>query len=384
MTKKFGSSLILLLAFFAGYSQKNNVQSAANSFKEKEYADAKKFIDLALEHPSTSNDPKMWYYRGRVYLSIHQADSSKLDPDAIEKSTKGLINCLNTDENKMFPDSAKYYLMSAAIMAFYEGANQYKLGNYPKASKLYNLVLSAFQYDDKKDLPRNNVSEKTVYLYMYYAANSANDKANSKLYLNKLIEMNYNDPKIYIAMSSLLLEDNDTAGALSCIEKGRERFYDDKDLIREQVGLAMKIGKSDELLNRLNKDIDYDPGNGILYVVRGILYEKKNNTDSAVADYTKALELNPASFIANYNLGIIYFNEGGRIMNEAKDILDNKVYSMEKNKADTQFKKAIPYFEAALEINPKDELTLQGLMRLYVRVGEDEKYQMIKKQIEGK
>ncbi len=171
--------MILVLLSGLGFAQKNNVQSAANSFKYKEYAEAKKYIDLASKHVKTANDPKMWYYRGRIYLSIYNAGNSKLDPEAIEKSVLSLTTCIDVDERKMYKDSSSVYLMNAAIGCFIAGVNSYKEKNYERANMLYSLVLKCLDYDKNKDLARNNVSEKTIYLNLYYAAFGANDQAKS-------------------------------------------------------------------------------------------------------------------------------------------------------------------------------------------------------------
>ncbi|HIA35963.1 MAG TPA: tetratricopeptide repeat protein [Flavobacteriales bacterium] len=375
--------MILVLLSGLGFAQKNNVQSAANSFKYKEYAEAKKYIDLAAKHVKTANDPKMWYYRGRIYLAIYNADNSKLDPEAIEKSVVSLTTCIDVDERKMYKDSSSVYLMNAAIGCFIAGINSYKEKNYERANMLYSLVLKCLDYDKNKDLARNNVSEKTIYLNLYYAAFGANDQAKSKEYLQKLIDMNYNDPNIYIYMSALQLEEKDTASALSTLGKGRDRFYDDKGLILQQVSLSIKAGKSDELLNKLNDDIGYDDGNSTLYFVRGILHEKKGNIEEALKDYKETIELNPAHFMAHYYLGAIYFNMGAEIMNKAKEIKNNDLYTKEKTKAEEQFKLALPYFEIAHEIDAKDTDVLTRLARLYARTGNDEKYKEMKAKLDA-
>ena len=375
--------MILVLLSGLGFAQKNNVQSAANSFKYKEYAEAKKYIDLAAKHVKTANDPKMWYYRGRIYLAIYNADNSKLDPEAIEKSVVSLTTCIDVDERKMYKDSSSVYLMNAAIGCFIAGINSYKEKNYERANMLYSLVLKCLDYDKNKDLARNNVSEKTIYLNLYYAAFGANDQAKSKEYLQKLIDMNYNDPNIYIYMSALQLEEKDTASALSTLGKGRDRFYDDKGLILQQVSLSIKAGKSDELLNKLNDDIGYDDGNSTLYFVRGILHEKKGNIEEALKDYKETIELNAAHFMAHYYLGAIYFNMGAEIMNKAKEILNNDLYTKEKTKAEEQFKLALPYFEIAHEIDAKDTDVLTRLARLYARTGNDEKYKEMKAKLDA-
>jgi hypothetical protein len=45
---------------------------------------------------------------------------------------------------------------------------------------------------------------------------------------------------------------------------------------------------------------------------------------------------------------------------------------------------AEPYLERANKLNPTDESTLLSLKQLYVRTGETEKYEAIKKQLEKK
>jgi len=362
------------------FAQKNNVQSAANSFKYKEYEEAKKYIDLASKHIKTANGPKMWYYRGRIYLSINNTNNTKLDAEAIEKSVISLINCIDVDERKMFKDSASVYLMNAAIGCFISGINAYKEKKYERANMLYSLVLKCLEYDENKDLPRNNVSEKSIYLNLYYAAYGAKDNSKSKEYLKKLIDMNYNDPNIYIYMSVLQLEGKDTVAALKTIEKGRDRFYDDKSLILQQVSLSIKAGKSETLLNKLNEDIGYDDGNSTLYFVRGILHEKKGNIDLAIKDYKETAELNPSHFMAHYYIGAIYFDMGNDILKKAKDIpfKEQERYNKEKEKAKEKFKLALPYFEIAYEIEPKDADAITYLTQLYVQTGNDEKYKEMK------
>ena len=380
--RKIIALLVFTGSFGATIAQKNNVQSAANSFKYEEYADAKKYIDLASAHPKTLNSPKMWYYRGRIYLEVHSFEKSKLDPDAISKSLSSFMTYFDVDQSKIYEDSSRVYIINAAINCFIAGVEEYKAKDYIKAGELYKLVLKSLDYDKNKDLARNNVSEKSIYLNLYYAASGAKDKKNSKIYLDKLIELSYNDANIYLFMSQLLLEEGDTAAGLSYIEKGRERFYDDKNLILEQVNLSIKMGKSEELLKRMSEDIEYDSGNSTLYLVRGILYEQKGDKEGAKKDYLEALELNPSYFIATYNLGAMLYNDGVEIMNAAREIVDNTKYTKEKEKADILFNEAIPHFEAALEINPKDTDAAQRLIRLYARVGDDAKFQALKKEWE--
>ncbi len=399
------SILISILISTSAFSQQNNVQSAATALglvpcaymkdgetqmgmcikvNYDELERAKKFIDLAAEHPQTAGDPKMWYFRGRIYLEIHRdtTRAQKIDPDAIAKATKSLVNYLKADEKKLYTDSAQLSLMHSAIDCFYEGVRLYKNKDYNKAGDLYNLVLEAVPYDTRNDLIRNNVSEKTVYLNLFFASKTQGNNKKSKSYLQKLIELGYNDPLIYVSMSKILLEEKDTLKALEYIDLGRKKFYDDIDLIKEQVDLYLKTGKIGILQKKLDSDIEYDPYNMLLYFIRGNLFEKQSMLAEAEKDYLKTVELDPAFFAANYNLGAIYYNQGADIINAAKDIVSNTAYEKEKEKADAKFKKAIPYFESANQVKPDDVYTIQKLKLLYARTGDTAKFELMKKKLD--
>ncbi len=95
--------LIISLSVFiqvSGNSQNKNVQNAYNSFRQEKdgnkhkMAEAKYFIDLAYGNESTSNDPKMWNYRAKIYLEI-MLNHIELDSEAPFKATESYIRCLD-------------------------------------------------------------------------------------------------------------------------------------------------------------------------------------------------------------------------------------------------------------------------------------------------
>src|SRR3954462_2662696 len=98
--KKILFLFLLILAISGnGICQNFNVQAAANWMKDKNTAKAKQCIDLAAANEATANDPKMWYYRGNVYLALYRdtTDLGKAEPDAPEKAAISYMNCIKTD-----------------------------------------------------------------------------------------------------------------------------------------------------------------------------------------------------------------------------------------------------------------------------------------------
>ena len=371
------------------FAQSSNVQSVAGILRKKnmDLAEAKKFIDLAAENPSTANDVKMWYYRGKVYMAIYRDTTGKykpLDLDAPEKATISFMNCIKLDTKKEFVDDARPNLMSCAIKVFDEGIRAYEKQDFPKSIKMYNLVLEIMPMDEKKDLTRNNVTDQTIYLYLYYTNLAAKDNEKAKSYLQKLIDANYNDPKIYMYMSEIYIEEKNMDKAISYIELGRSKFEENKDLINAEFAMYKKAGKSDVLLKRYDDAIAKDDQNHILYYLRGRLYDEMNKMAEAEKDYKKSIELEANYFPSNNDLAIVLFNQGVEIINAAEKLTSNEDYAKEQTKSEEKFKEAIQYFETAHQLNQKDTNTMELLKLAYARVGNNAGVEDMKKKLEKK
>lgn len=193
-------------------------------------------------------------------------------------------------------------------------------------------------------------------------------------------------------MSRLNLEDKDTTKAMESIAKGRALFDDNSSLMNEEIRLYILTGRTEELITKLNESIESAPDNENLYFTRASLYEGKKELDKAIADYKKAIEINPDLMDANYNLGVIYFNQGAEKANAANSLKSNEEFEKAKKVFEEKFRSAAPYLEKSLELNPKKteddqslyKSTLQILKLLYARTNETEKYNKIKAQLEAK
>jgi len=62
---------------------------------------------------------------------------------------------------------------------------------------------------------------------------------------------------------------------------------------RDNARAAAKIGKLEEALGLLNKALDVEPDKGQTLFFRGLLQSKAGNISGAIADVTRALELDP-------------------------------------------------------------------------------------------
>jgi len=383
--------LPLVLIYTSSFSQKASVQSAADLLKLKDVTKAKQFIDEAAVYESTSNDPKMWYYRGKVYQAINDdKELSKTNPDAAYIATQSFLKCIETDKKENYKDSTDIFTWIAGYSLYNRAVEQYQAGNTDTAMKFYKEVLEVFPFDKNSNLKRNNITPDIVTKNLYLCAFRMNDFTNAKMYLQKLIDVKFNDPAIYLGMSRILLQEKDTAKALTYVEMGRKAFEEHAGLIGQEIAIYVEQGKTNELIEKVSTAIDLDQDNERLYNMRGSLYEKTNNLDKAIPDYKKALELKEDYMEANYNLGNLLFGQAADLATAANSIKDNAEFAKAKEKIDQKLKDAQPYLERAKELNQKKTdddktlytTTLNLLKQLYARTNQMDKYAEVKAEME--
>ncbi len=358
-------------------AQNNQVVNSYNYLKNKEFDKAKAATDAAAVHESTKGSAKMWMYRGKVYQAIFEDKDEKvrnLDLEAEEKSLEAFINCLKLDaKDNIYKDDVKGSVVVAASAVNRKAGWYSQEKQIDKALKCYELVEQALPYDFDQGMKRANITkEKLVYnRYEMYAR--ANDIPKMQEFADKLIAMNYKEPKIYIYMSQIMLGAKDTAKALSYIEKGKAVFDDNMDLTNLEINIYLAQGKSNQLIDKLQAAIQSND-NEILHAILANIYTKKNELDKAEQEYLKALEIKPDYEVANYNLGVVYFNKGNDWNKKAGDLPPKEASKAKEYdaKAAEEWKKAVTYLEKSYEVSP-DKATKQRLFQLLNKLGEPDK-----------
>ena len=378
------SFLFLSLALFAfnSIAQQNQLQNTNNALRSGELDKAKKAIDLAAENESTRNLNKMWYYRGKTYIAIceDKKEYKNLDEDAAQKAVVSFVNCLKGDKDNIYKDEVTGLLIRSSIYLYNTGIDNFHKGAFVKATQDLTAIFDVFPFDKDKALTRSNITQESLNYDMYSIAMDARDMPKAKEYLQKLIDAKYKSPKIYIDMSKIFLFEKDTVKALQYIELGRSLFDDDSKLINAELTLYIQQGKTDILLEKINKAIETAPDNELLYYTQGLIYKDKKQLDKAEAAYKKVLELKPDHIDANFELGALYFNRGVEWNNKAASVplSDTKKAKEYDDNAAADFKNSIPYFEKVHALNPTDLAVIQSLKKLYGRTGDDAKFAAIK------
>jgi len=378
-------TLLLFCTFITicSVAQKHNVTSAAITFKQfkgdntEKLKEAKNFIDQAYKTESTSNDPKMWNYRAPIYLEIAQKHS-ELDKDAVLKATEAYLKCLQADHKgriivrKWTPkEDVLSGLVKCGYTLFNKAVEEHNAGDYKRAITLYNAIFDVIPHDEEDQLKRGNITKETILYNSFFASNKMKDNQKSKDLLQKLININFNEPAIYIHMSNIYVAEDKTDKALEYLSLGREMFEEDQSLIDAEIRLYTKLGRTSELIEKLTLAIESDPENEIYYIIRGTCYQNLKLIDKAITDYILALEINPAESIALNNISASYLEKTEPLIKDLNNTDYNKKTKISKleDEIERLYKKALPHLIKYTELEPTDMAALNTLATIYYKLG---------------
>jgi hypothetical protein len=97
--------------------------------------------------------------------------------------------------------------------------------------------------------------------------------------------------------------------------------------------------------------------------------------------YSYVLELDSNNLSANYNLGILYYNEAVNIIKNLDYDLDIITLELIQEECVDLFSKSLPYMQRAYNLNPKRKETLIGLSGIYFSLNEMEKSEAIQEEL---
>ncbi|NOY96399.1 MAG: tetratricopeptide repeat protein [Chlorobi bacterium] len=372
--KKLILSISMSLLFVSvGFAQKSS-RTSAYMYKEKgQLESAKKAIDKAVQNSKTINDAKTWLYYGEIYYDIATSPLPQfrnLDTLAASKSFMALKKAKSLDTKKKITKDADEYIKKLSAVFYSEGAAGFKAKDYDKAIKYFK---DAFQVS--REL---GTYDTTAAFNIGITGVLGSRPKVAAEYLKKCVDINFKHPKVFVYYNRALQQMGDTAGAVAAVKLGRSRFPNNLSLLLEQAQLYLERGQSEELIQSLKEAIvkkPDSPANANFNFLIGKSYDDMGKTDSAEVYYEAALKVNPKFFEAYYNIGAIYVNKASKIQKVANDLplsKDKEFKAMEKE-ANGNLKKAIPWLEKALSLNPNDKPTIKGLKEAYARLKMNDK-----------
>jgi len=365
-----------LLIVFSSYAQNNKRTSAYMYNQNKEYAKAKEAIDEAVQHDKTIDDAKTWLYRGEIYYNIAASDDPEvraLAPDAAEISYESLVRAKELDEKDKYEGDLAVYFMYLTNYFYNAGSQSFQDSEYAEAIDDFEYAFKIAETDDRFDtIAAFNIGMAGVF---------SEDAEIAAEYLEKCVEVDFENPNVYIYLSRAQKQLGDTAQAYEVIMTGRERMPDELSILLEEAQWYLEQGEKEALLTSLLAAVEADPENANLYFLIGKSYDDMKDYDLAEEYYKKAAELKPDFFESYYNIGAIYVNQAAEIQAEANDLPLNETekYKELTDSASVFLEKAVPYLEKSLEIRPDDAPTLAALKEAYGRLDMTDKLEQLNK-----
>ena len=102
----------------------------------------------------------------------------------------------------------------------------------------------------------------------------------------------------------------------------------------------------------------------------------------AKASYNKVLAIDPNNISANYNMGILYYNQAVHLINQSDYDLDIVALNDVQDNSINLFKSSLPFMEKAYSLDPNRRETLLGLSGIYFSLNEKEKSNEFKQKLE--
>ena len=379
-----------ILLFFAlifcisGFAQQSNVVSAFNYLKAylsdkspDDLRNAQKYIDEASTNESTAGKPKTWYYRGNIYLEISRSEIKNDYPDALQQAATSYSKVFDIDPEYENADES-YNKCIAAYSNL--GISQFNAKKYEESLVTFEKVVEITEKRGSLDKDAlNNAS---------MAALRAKNYAKVVTLTQRAIETAPDKTgEQYIQLEKAYLSMGDTLAFLNTLKKGRQKYPGNQSLLIDELSYMLAKGNSKDAEVLLKEAIAADPNNPSLYLAAGSTYEKLNKNKEALEAYQKAISIKPDSWEAYYNIGAYYVGEGKRLQDLANNEKDSKKYEAGSKLAEDELKKALPNLEKAREFvpagNDKRDVLI-ALKQLYGRLKMDDKFQEVKKELEGK
>lgn len=378
------SLLFLTTILISGITiAQSNVASARLSYNAGDYAEAATSIEKAMTNQKAVVKEKMWRYRGDIYLAISM-DSTLFAqyPSALILAKDSYIKAKELDRKKSYHDEDNIGLDKVQKLAANNGYNNYISGAYDKAGDSYALAA---------DLIKSFGATDTISLYnaaISYEKAEMNEKALD--FYTQCANLGHKVPEIYLFIAGLQKRMGDADAAFQTIQDARVKYPNSKELIIEELNVYLANGKDEEAKTMLKEGIRLDPGNKILHFSLGTIYDKLGEFDEAEKAYLDAIAIDASYVDALYNLGALHYNKGVEVVKTANDLppSQNTKYQELVKASEINFASSMPFLETAYEVSKaagiKDMQIMETLKNVYARIGEDDKYMLIKAALEGK
>ncbi len=384
MTRFFFVLMATIGLLSSAEAQNLMVEKAFELLKDKELLRSWQAINLATQHEETAQDARAWYVRSYVSKELFKADQVKNIDYAVEALRAA-------DKSVTLAGGDKYYKDCEAIAAFVY-TYYYNQAVAMLNQEHYEQALSQLRVLNEDASKLNKFAAEAAYL-SGYAHLMTGHADSTRLYFSQALAAGHRDPLIYETLSSSYLEAGETGKARTMIDMGRILYSDDRGLQIAELNTLMKEKKyekaaqaTEDYLSSYKKDTEVM----LLYgTIQGHLLNANPDRREAhfkkrVDIYEKVLKVDSNNLLANYNLGITYYNKGVELINN-DEVFEKDIFEFDQllNASAGLFQKALPYVLKANRIDHQNYNTLKALEGIYYSLNNQQQLDLVQNKLDA-
>lgn len=371
----FGLALLMAGGLMAQNSKRT---TAYNYMRDGALDKALEYIEETITHEKTMNSEKTWRYRGQIFSMIAGSENEEyknLHPNPVREAARSYQKAMELDERDSYKKENMQALSVIQQQANFYAGKRFAENNFSQSYENFKLAAELAETLGVVD---------TIAVYNAGLAAERGEMYDEAAgQYQKAISHNYMGGKMYVFLALMYEKTGENAKYLETIQAGRKAYPGNADLIRMELNDYLQNNKFEEAQNNLKLAIDKDPDDKSLHFALGVVYDNLGQLEEASVSYRKAIELDADYFDALYNLGALYFNEAVETNKAGNESTDDKVYQQKREEASEYFIKAEPFLDRARALQPDDQNTLASLRQLYAYTNQTDKYNAIKKQMDG-
>jgi tetratricopeptide (TPR) repeat protein len=392
-------------------AQRAKIVSAYNYLDYGELDKAKASIDIGITDEKASILPRSWYYRGLIYQALHESKNPEyaaLDPNALNVAYESYLKCMELDVKEKHKNDIKKKLDECARLFTYQGARQFNKSDFDNALQSFENAIKISARPEFAQIDTMSIYNAGI------TADRLGKNKESIAYYTRLIDLNYGGASTYSLLIKIHRIDSNDAERIAVIQKGREVYPDDSNIIIEELKYYNDKQDRNKSIEILKIAIEKDPDNVVLYYWLGTMHDQAGDFEQGEKVFARALALAEPEYRQQkeayklargtetersskaaldkihenyfnilYNFGALYYNKGVAKLKIIEDIKDNRVYKTERDKAEGIMVKALPLLEKALELKPTDRSTITSLKDLYARTEDNVNWERMQEMLEN-
>ena len=405
------AALVLISA--GCFAQKANVKKAKNLALQEtpDFSGARAAINEALTNEETKDLADTWYTAGligyqeltkeneKTYLG--QARDEKRAGEAVVESFDYWMKAadlagqkvLDKKGNEVLADKKTYALLQKKVLEYYKNQELVKYGIYLNDQRDFATAYGVFQrhlsipelslmQNEKlqKEMPKDSIYDQYKYYTAIFAI-QAEMHPEAIVVLEEMKDGNYEAITVNQFLYQEYVNVQDTANYVRVLQDAVVRFPQEPWFLQNLINHYIFSGQEQEAINYLEQAIAREPNVAQYHLIKGNLNENQKNYEAALADFDRALAIDPTMADAEAGKGRVYYNQAVKMNEDAALIADAKEYKKALEEMNAMFRQSMPFFEKAHELAPDNRDYMITLRGLYYRFDMTDKYDAINEEL---